>query len=299
MLAKHALIVDDSQTARAVLKHQLNQFDVIVESASDGNHALEMLRDHIPDVIFLDHIMPGLDGFQVLRLLKENQTTRGIPVVMYTSQAATQYTSEAKSLGAIGVIPKKVTNEQLMQVLDRAELYRYKAVNADQHSPPGSAGTEAGAVATGQTGPSPVIPFTRSQSERSGQVESAVDQPAAALAAEVAKEGVASGFQQPANAWFASLRGCFATMLLALLVFAQGYGMMRDQQQQQTIVGLQKQFHQQEQQLLLAQEQFQRQEQQLQQTRDQVAAEQRELTQDTWRQFQFVVDILVDQLKNE
>jgi CheY-like chemotaxis protein len=299
MLAKHALIVDDSQTARAVLKHQLNQFDVIVESASDGSHALEMLRNHIPDVIFLDHIMPGLDGFQVLRLLKENQTTRGIPVVMYTSQAATQYTSEAKSLGAIGVIPKKVTNEQLMQVLDRAELYRYQAVNADQHSPPGSAPNEAGADASGQAVASPVIPIKRSQSTRGGQVQGAVDQPAAALAAEVAKERSVSGFEQPANTRFASLRGHFATLLLALLVFAQGYALVRDQQQQQTIVGLQQRFHQQEQQLLLAQEQFQRQEQQLQQTTEQMAAQQRELTQDTWRQFQFVVDILVEQLKNE
>ena len=82
MLSRLALIVDDSKTATAVLKHQLNQFDVMVESASDGNLALEMLRDHQPDVIFLDHIMPGLDGFEVLQLLKNNHATRGIPVII-------------------------------------------------------------------------------------------------------------------------------------------------------------------------------------------------------------------------
>ena len=55
MLGKNALVVDDSLTARTVLKHRLNQFDVILESAADGSLALELLRDHTPDVIFLDH----------------------------------------------------------------------------------------------------------------------------------------------------------------------------------------------------------------------------------------------------
>lgn len=132
MYGKNALVVDDSATARTVLKHQLNRFDIVVESASDGSHALEILRSHTPDVIFLDHIMPGLDGFQVLQRLKKNQFTKGIPVVMYTSQAAPEYTRQAKSLGAIAVISKKVTDEQLMEALDKAELYHLRAVNSDQ-----------------------------------------------------------------------------------------------------------------------------------------------------------------------
>ncbi len=129
MFNKNALVIDDSATARTVLKHQLKQFDVVVESVCDGSHALDLLRSHTPDVIFLDHMMPGLDGFQVLELLKSNPSTRAIPVVMYTSQAAPQYTKEAKLLGAIAVIPKKVTDEQLMEALDKAELYQLKAAN--------------------------------------------------------------------------------------------------------------------------------------------------------------------------
>ncbi len=82
-MCRNALVVDDSLTARTVLKHQLNQLDVIVESACDGSRALELLKNHTPDVIFLDHIMPGLDGFEVLEQLKINWWTRSIPVVMY------------------------------------------------------------------------------------------------------------------------------------------------------------------------------------------------------------------------
>lgn len=135
MFGKNALVVDDSMTARSVLKHQLNQFDVVVESAPDGNHALKMLRSHTPDVIFLDHVMPGLDGFQVLERLKADSVTRRIPVVMYTSQAAPQYIREAKVLGAVAVIPKNVTDEQLVDALNKAEVYQLGAANDDRHSP--------------------------------------------------------------------------------------------------------------------------------------------------------------------
>jgi CheY-like chemotaxis protein len=284
MLAKLALIVDDSRTARAVLKHQLNQFDLIVESACDGNHALEILRDHIPDVIFLDHIMPGLDGFQVLQLLKDNQTTRNIPVVMYTSQAATQYTSEAKSLGAIGVIPKKVTSEQLVQVLDKAEIYRFKAVNEEHHAPAESANDETGRDVRGQALNKPACRSGLSDSHGARDART----PTVALDGNVTQAGAASGYQQHDPQRSSSSRSWFATILLALLVLAQAYGFSRDRQQHEIILDLRQQL-----------EQLELQEQQLLQTREEVALEQRQLADATWRQVQFVVDVLVAQLKQE
>ncbi|MEM1156580.1 MAG: response regulator, partial [Pseudomonadota bacterium] len=129
MFAKNALVVDDSSTARTILKHQLGHFDVTVESAHDGSHALKLLRNHKPDVIFLDHVMPGLDGFEVLQRLKADSSTRRIPVVMYTSQAAPKYIREAMILGAVAVIPKNVSDEQLARALNKAEVYQIHAAN--------------------------------------------------------------------------------------------------------------------------------------------------------------------------
>ena len=289
MLSRLALIVDDSKTATAVLKHQLNQFDVMVESASDGNLALEMLRDHQPDVIFLDHIMPGLDGFEVLQLLKNNHATRGIPVIMYTSQAARQYTSEAKSRGAIGVIPKKVSDEQLVQVLDRAELYRFKAGNEDQHSPSGVSGGKPNSSPTDST--ATTSPEGRRSTEQrathAGNGSAAQATPAQAIDTLDTQFGTAGTRQEDRRP--ASGRRWFTSLLLAALVITQAYAMLRDGQQQQTIVELRQQLqhqeqllHSQEQRLLYKQEQF--------------AHEQQQLTDATWRQIQFVVDVLVDQL---
>lgn len=121
MFTKTALVVDDSFTAQAVLKKLLLQFDYHVDTRNSGDEALNYLTSNKPDVIFLDHIMPGMDGFQVLRTLKNDPKLAHIPVIMYTSQAAKKYTSEAIALGATGVLSKQVNTEVLSQMLDRAE----------------------------------------------------------------------------------------------------------------------------------------------------------------------------------
>lgn len=121
MYQKTALIVDDSPTSQAVLKRLLKDIDFQVDTMKSGEEALQFLQTSSPDVIFLDHIMPGLDGFQVLRQLKANPATHDIPVVMYTSQNALKYASEARALGAVGVLPKQVSSRDLSYVMQRVE----------------------------------------------------------------------------------------------------------------------------------------------------------------------------------
>lgn len=121
MYQKTALIIDDSPTSQAVLKRLLKDIDFQVDTLKSGEEALQFLQSNTPDVIFLDHIMPGLDGFQVLRHLKSNPATHDIPVVMYTSQNALKYASEARALGAVGVLPKQVSTRDLSYVMQRVE----------------------------------------------------------------------------------------------------------------------------------------------------------------------------------
>jgi CheY-like chemotaxis protein len=113
-----ALIIDDSPTALAVLSRMLRRLQVTVDTVLSGEEALIYLKDHLPDIIFLDHIMPGMDGFEALRSIKGSARTKTIPVVMYTSQKERKYAEEAKQLGAADVINKQVTGGILSQVLD-------------------------------------------------------------------------------------------------------------------------------------------------------------------------------------
>ncbi len=117
---KNALIVDDSATARIMLARVLKSMEIESRQAKSGEEALKLLADDHPGLIFLDHLMPGMDGFQTLRALKSNAQTRHIPVIMYTSQGAAKYQEEARLLGASGVITKQVDRNQLYLLVEKA-----------------------------------------------------------------------------------------------------------------------------------------------------------------------------------
>ena len=79
------LVVDDSPTVLSLLRAALEAHQYEVATAGDGVEALEGIRHAAPDLIVTDSIMPGLDGFALLTRLKEDPSTRGIPVIMLTS----------------------------------------------------------------------------------------------------------------------------------------------------------------------------------------------------------------------
>src|SRR5687767_15030748 len=105
---KRALVVDDSRSARVVLTRMLERYGILVDSADSAEAALEYLKDRRPDVIFMDHLMPGMDGLQAVREIKANPGLADIPIMMYTSQEGEIYSSQAKASGAIGVLPKSI-----------------------------------------------------------------------------------------------------------------------------------------------------------------------------------------------
>lgn len=87
------LVVDDSPTIRAVLGKMLVQDGYDVLKAADGEDAIEMARTQKPDLIFLDIVLPGISGFQVLRALRRDPLTKIIPIVMISGnvQATEQF----------------------------------------------------------------------------------------------------------------------------------------------------------------------------------------------------------------
>jgi len=145
---KRALIVDDSRSARVILSRMLEQHGLAVDTAESAEQALEYLRQNRPDVIFMDHLMPGMDGFQAVQAIKGEPQTATIPLMMYTSQEGELYVSQARALGAVGVLPKTVRPVDVSRVLYQLHLLPDRR---QQRSPLFDAAAAAARAATGES----------------------------------------------------------------------------------------------------------------------------------------------------
>jgi CheY-like chemotaxis protein len=122
MARKRALVVDDSKSARVILSRMLEKYDVEVDMAESAEQAIEYLNSNRPDAIFMDHLMPGMDGLQAVKAIKSNALTATIPIMMYTSQEGELYVGQARALGAMGVLPKQVRPVDVSKVLYELHL---------------------------------------------------------------------------------------------------------------------------------------------------------------------------------
>ncbi len=122
MARKRALVVDDSKSARVILSRMLEKYDIEVDLAESAEQAIEYLKSYRPDAIFMDHLMPGMDGLQAVQAIKGNPQTAMIPIMMYTSQEGELYVGQARALGAMGVLPKQVRPVDVSKVLYELHL---------------------------------------------------------------------------------------------------------------------------------------------------------------------------------
>ena len=131
-MSKTALIVDDSRTARLVLQQKLEAHDLRVDNAESAEEALTYLGANRPDIIFMDHEMPGMDGFEAVSAIKKNPATATIPIMMYTAQEGELYVGQARALGAVGVLPKEVEPVELSKVLESLRVIGAQERRADR-----------------------------------------------------------------------------------------------------------------------------------------------------------------------
>lgn len=111
MPTKTALIVDDSKTAQFKLKRILQAYDLRIDLAYSAEDALSYLSYRIPDIIFMDHSMRGMNGLEAVKIIKANRATATIPVAMYTDESGDDYVERAREAGAIDVLSKAVMTE--------------------------------------------------------------------------------------------------------------------------------------------------------------------------------------------
>ncbi len=83
-----ALVVDDSSTIRKQIELELKLFSIHVDMAESGDQAFALLEDNSYDMIFLDVVLPGIDGYQICKRIKKEKATKKIPVIMLTSKSS-------------------------------------------------------------------------------------------------------------------------------------------------------------------------------------------------------------------
>lgn len=133
MTMRKILLVDDSKSARYAMRTMLQKHNCEVDPVESAEVALEKIKDNPPDAVFMDHLMPGMSGFDALDAIKANPKTAHIPVVMCTSNYEDVYQKQAREKGALGILPKPGTPESLAAVLaeiDAANTTRASAAPA-------------------------------------------------------------------------------------------------------------------------------------------------------------------------
>src|SRR5437764_10636604 len=118
-MVKHVLAVDDEFYIRRLLEVNLQRAGYRVTMAGDGQEALEQIRREPPDMVLLDVMMRRVDGFEVLRRLKADPATAGIPVLMLTAKAQDADIFHGLRAGADFYLTKPFNPQELLMWVSR------------------------------------------------------------------------------------------------------------------------------------------------------------------------------------
>src|SRR5690606_41948228 len=118
-MSQTVLIVDDSRLARITLQRLLEKQNFQVISAGSAREAFDLLREQsLPNIIFMNHLMPEMDGFESMQRIKADPKLQHIPVVMCTGKEGNDdYDAQAKARGATATLSKPPELDQLTAVL--------------------------------------------------------------------------------------------------------------------------------------------------------------------------------------
>ena len=113
------LIIDDDPDMVMVLGLLMKVNGITALTATAGVEGLEEARADKPDVILLDIMMPNMDGYEVIKELRSDESTKGIPVIFVTARMDAESRERAESLGADGYLTKPYERNSLMEVIRR------------------------------------------------------------------------------------------------------------------------------------------------------------------------------------
>jgi len=116
------LVIDDSKTIRRTAETLLKKEGCEVITANDGFEALSKIADYNPNIIFVDIMMPRLDGYQTCALIKHNQKFRNTPVIMLSSKDGLFDRARGRIVGSEEYLTKPFTREELLGAIKRHVL---------------------------------------------------------------------------------------------------------------------------------------------------------------------------------
>ncbi|QCO68304.1 MULTISPECIES: twitching motility response regulator PilG [Luteimonas] len=111
------MVIDDSKTIRRTAETLLKREGAEVVTAVDGFEALAKIADHKPQIIFVDIMMPRLDGYQTCALIKNNQVFRQTPVIMLSSKDGLFDKARGRIVGSEQYVTKPFTREELLDAI--------------------------------------------------------------------------------------------------------------------------------------------------------------------------------------
>lgn len=115
--AAKIMVIDDSQTIRRTAETLLTKEGFTVVTAQDGFEALSKIADHHPDLIFIDIMMPRLDGYQACALIKANPRYSSTPVIMLSSKDGLFDRARGRIVGSDEYLTKPFTREELISAV--------------------------------------------------------------------------------------------------------------------------------------------------------------------------------------
>jgi twitching motility two-component system response regulator PilG len=116
------MVIDDSKTIRRTAETLLKKEGCEVITANDGFEALSKIADHNPDIIFVDIMMPRLDGYQTCALIKHNQKFKNTPVIMLSSKDGLFDRARGRIVGSEQYLTKPFTKEELLGAIQQHVL---------------------------------------------------------------------------------------------------------------------------------------------------------------------------------
>jgi CheY-like chemotaxis protein len=118
---KTILVAEDDKADRLLTVRFIEQCypDYSVIEASDGESAFKLALQHLPSIIIADFVMPVMDGLKLMKELKRNQTTKGIPVISVTSVQSQGSAADLRAAGAVDVLLKPFSKAELCAVVER------------------------------------------------------------------------------------------------------------------------------------------------------------------------------------
>lgn len=119
-LTQLVLIVDDEPMARTLLRLMLVRVGFNVSEAEDGYDALEQVQQNLPDIILLDVMMPGMDGFSVCEELRQRKETATLPIIMLSAKTDLDSINKGLRIGATKYLTKPISPEDLTRHVKEA-----------------------------------------------------------------------------------------------------------------------------------------------------------------------------------